>query len=363
MHVCYLLGSTANPLYGGKHALAGRFHTYGQHAFILDFVTALSRRGDDVHVMVHGLDTLPIARALAAVGSVTVSERPPRRADLVVVDEAPDEMLVPFDQRIPAVKIVHNAYTQASRYVVERCSRFICMTENALERQSVHSRPGQCVLVHQGVDLKRFSPRPRTAPVDRPKVLMHCRMDSGRETTLLQVLDHLDRTGLLVHVVGDGPGFWDVEDRFGNEIILMNHVPNRSVPNLLREMDVVISLGRGAMEAMATGLPVLCAGHGYAGAVTAENIESLLHYNLTGYRAGRDPGRVMDDVSSALAANPQEVRATAERYLSIDSFAERVISSSQPEVPPPAVVPATTGASLRRAGGTRIGTAAGAQPW
>lgn len=325
MHISYLLGSSTNPLYEGKHALAGRFHTYGQHSFILDLVAALSRAGHHVHVLVRGLGSLPVAQALAGLRSVTVSERPPRSTDVVLVDEAPDDMLAVFDRRIPALKIVHNAYQRASRYVVERCARFVCMTENAVTQQAPHLEPGQPALVHQGVDLQRFSPRAKP-PTDRPRVLMHCRMDSGRQATQMRVLEALDRRGLLVYAVGDGPGFWDVEGRFGDEIILMNHVPNRSVPQLLRQVDVVISLGRGAMEAMATGLPVLCAGYGYAGAVTSANIASLLQYNLTGYGCDRDPGLVMDDVRCALDVEPQRPRALAEKHLSVDAFADRVVS-------------------------------------
>jgi glycosyltransferase involved in cell wall biosynthesis len=125
-------------------------------------------------------------------------------------------------------------------------------------------------------------------------------------------------------VVGDGPGFWDTSDRFGSEIILINHVPCHSIPNLLGEMDVAISLGRGAMEAMATGVPTICAGYGYAGLITEANMDSLMRYNLTGFHSDGDPTDVMADVHDALKTDRRCVRRIAENYLSASDFVDRV---------------------------------------
>lgn len=125
-------------------------------------------------------------------------------------------------------------------------------------------------------------------------------------------------------MAGDGPGFWDVSDRFGSEIVLINHLPCQSIPHLLGEMDVAISLGRGAMEAMATGIPTLCAGHHYAGPVTADNIGPLMRYNLTGAHSDRDPALVMADIREALDSDRRDVRALAEERLSADAFMEGV---------------------------------------
>jgi glycosyltransferase involved in cell wall biosynthesis len=111
----------------------------------------------------------------------------------------------------------------------------------------------------------------------------------------------------------------------------MNHVPNRSVPRLLRDTDVVISLGRGAMEAMASGLPVLCAGYGYAGPITAANLPDLFERNLTAYGHHRDPGLVMADVRAALATPPGRMRALAERYFSVDASVDRLTSLARLE--------------------------------
>ncbi|MEK8144838.1 hypothetical protein NKH18_34705 [Streptomyces sp. M10(2022)] len=166
----------------------------------------------------------------------------------------PDEMLMPFDEHIPAFRIVHHAGRRSSDYLVSRCERFLCMTENALSLQRRYlPRPGSPRPPGRRPGALPRSPRQeRRAAAAGPDLLS---AGLGREALLGRIIENIDREEFLVYVAGDGPGFWDVSDRFGSEIILINHVPCQSIPNLLGEMDVVISLGRGAMEAMATGIP------------------------------------------------------------------------------------------------------------
>ncbi|MET7685081.1 hypothetical protein [Streptomyces sp. NPDC005423] len=326
MHITYLIAADGNPLYDGKHREGGRYHTYGQHTFVLDLVRALCRGGHEVRLVVDDVDCFPLTSALRELSSASVTQDTGSRTDtdLLLVDEAADEMLARFPEEIPAFRIVHHAGRRSSPGVVGRCARFLCMTENSLSLQGAYLPPDRPVLIHQGVDLYRFPPVPARPVGDRPRVLVHGRMDSGREAVLGQVMEHLDRKALLVYALGDGPGFWAASDRFGAEMILINHVPCHSMPNLLSDMDVVISLGRGAMEAMATGIPTLCAGYGYAGLITEDTIGVLMRHNLTGAHCRRDPARVMEDVHDALDTDRHEVRALAERWLSADAFVERV---------------------------------------
>ncbi|GAA1650414.1 glycosyltransferase family 4 protein [Actinoplanes couchii] len=327
MRIAYLLDGSDNSLYDGKHAMDGRFHTYGQQTYILDLITAFSRRGHSVQVTARGADRLPVLTTLQRLPGVTVGAGPAGGVDLLLVDEAPDEMVAAFGPAIPALKIIHDPKTVVSAYLTDRCSHFVCMTENAVRTQRKRVPSSKCVLVPQGVDLTRFQPADRFGGVpDRPRVLMYCRLDSGRERVLTALIENLDRLATDVRVVGDGPGFWELERRFGDEILLMNHVPNRSVPRLLRDADVVVSLGRGVMEAMASGLPVLCAGYGYAGPVTETNLPELMERNLTGYGHNRDPGLVMADVKQALATPPGVMRALAEQHFCVDTSVDRLIA-------------------------------------
>ncbi|MDT4991924.1 MAG: hypothetical protein QOH97_1816 [Actinoplanes sp.] len=326
MHITYLLDGSANSLYDGKHGMNGRFHTYGQQTYILDLITGLARRGHAVRVVARGAEKLPVLATLERLANVSVATDWGGGTDLLLVDEAPDDLVAAFDPELPALKIVHDALSVASPYLVERCLRFVCMTENAVRNQEQRLPPGKTVLLRQGIDLQRFHPFAERSTPARPRVLMCCRLDSGREDVLTALVANLDRRALAIRVVGDGPGFWELERRFGDEILLMNHVPNRSMPHLLRETDVVISLGRGAMEAMATGLPVLCAGYGYAGPITPANLPALLERNLTAFGYHRDPALVMADVRAALATPPAVMRTLAERYFSVDAAVEQLTS-------------------------------------
>jgi glycosyltransferase involved in cell wall biosynthesis len=324
MHVTYLLGAKGNLIYEGKHEMAGRHQTYGQHSFILDVVGAMTRAGHTMTLATDDLDGFPLTRAVGRMTHVTSADGCATATDLIVVDEASDAMLEAFPPHIPAVKLVHHAGRHSSDYMAGRCRWFVCMTENAMARQAAAVPADRLVLIRQGVDLARFSPGARGERGGRPRVLLYCRLDSGREKVLTSVVENLDREALLVYVVGDGPGFWELSDRFGDELILINHVPCLSVPNLLAEMDVAVSLGRGAMEAMAAGIPTICAGYGYAGVVGEENIGPLLSYNLTGAYCERDPRRVMEDVRAALGTDRREVRRLAEEHLSVDVFVDRL---------------------------------------
>lgn len=325
MHITYLLASS-NAIYDGKYSQRGRYQTYGQQSFVLDLIRTMSRAGHTVRLIVDTPTSFALTSTLRGLDSVTVTEEidPSGKTDLILVDEVPDEMLMRFDEHIPAFRIVHHAGRSSSDYLVSRCARFLCMTENALSLQRRYLPPDRAVLVHQGVDLERFPAVLAKSGARRPRVLLYCRLDSGREALLGRIIENIDREELLVYVAGDGPGFWDMSDRFGSEIILINHVPCQSIPNLLGEMDVVISLGRGAMEAMATGIPTLCAGNHYAGPITADNIAALMRYNLTGADSDRHPSLVMTDIREALDRDRREVRALAEERLSADAFMEGV---------------------------------------
>jgi glycosyltransferase involved in cell wall biosynthesis len=326
VHITYLLGVKGNSLYDGKHAQGGRYHTYGQHSFILDLLRVLGRQGHEVRLVVDDLCGFALAPILREADSVSVSETvdPADKTDLILVDEASEQMLRRFPDEIPAFRIVHHPGRRSSEYLAARCARFICMTERGVGWQDAYLPPGKAVLARQGVDLDRFPEIPREGGVERPRVLVYCRMDSEREALVPRVIEGLDRRALLVYVVGDGPGFWEISDRFGSEIILINHVPCHSIPNLLGEMDVAVSVGRGAMEAMASGVPAICAGYSYAGLVTEANVDSLMVYNLTGKHSDGDPADVMADVRDALRTDRHSVRKLAENCFSADHFASRV---------------------------------------
>lgn len=137
MHITYLLATGSNALYDGKYSQRGRYHTYGQQSFVLDLIRTMSRAGHTVRLIVDAPSSFALTSTFRSMDSVTVAEEtdPSGKTDLILVDEVPDEMLRDFDEHIPAFRIVHHAGRHSSDYLVSRCTRFLCMTENALSLQ------------------------------------------------------------------------------------------------------------------------------------------------------------------------------------------------------------------------------------
>ena len=79
------------------------------------------------------------------------------------------------------------------------------------------------------------------------------------------------------------------------------------------------------MESLVSGLPTLCAGYGYGGPVTPENLGELLRANLTG--RGLPPS--VDSCPSDLANLVKEgrrKRSDMRDYLSVDRFVSQLLA-------------------------------------
>jgi glycosyltransferase involved in cell wall biosynthesis len=208
----------------------------------------------------------------------------------------------------------------------QRCTTFLCMTETAFRYQSRSIPIEQLVLIRQGVDLERFLPKPRSSgPSPDPRVLVYSRMDHEKETTKLSVIEQLVQTGFEVTVLGAGEAFWRISDEFGAQVTLINHIPCHSIHRFLTDFDVIVSSGRGAMEALASGIPTLCAGFDYAGLITSDNIQTLLETNLTGYGFGIPVAAITDDVARAMLVSPTVCRRLAEEHLAVDRYLDQVL--------------------------------------
>lgn len=328
MRVVYLLSSSGNPLYGGQYDLNSRYQTYGQHSFIYDLVRAASRRGILVDLLINGRDSFPLTVPLASSCDVHDLETPPSLtdADFALVDELPEHLLSVLPDHVRAFCIVHNAGADYSSAMKQRCTKFLCMTETAFRYQSRTIPIEKLVLIRQGVDLERFMPMPRSlGPSRDPRVLVYSRMDQEKETTKRSVIEQLVRTSAQVTVLGAGEAFWRISDDFGDQVTLINHIPCHSIHRFLTDFDVIVSSGRGAMEALASGIPTLCAGFQYAGLITPENIQTLLETNLTGYGFGIPVSAIADDVARAMRVGPTVCRRLAEEHLAVDRYLDQLL--------------------------------------
>jgi glycosyltransferase involved in cell wall biosynthesis len=344
--ILYLVSTQGNPsqaLYSERLHLHGRMPTYGQHSFIYDLIHTLVRLGWNVDLVVDGVAQFPLSRPLNAVCRVMdVSAFPPVGSpeyEAALIDEVPDAMVDLIPDNVTAFRIVHHAGSTHTPTMVDRCSRFVCMTENALKRQASLLGADRVALIHQGVDTRRFTPRSwpegvRTEVAIRglqPKVLLYSRLEAGREDALFTAAHALLPIS-RVTVLGDGPAFWRFSDELGASLVLINFIPTHGIHNFVAEFDLVVSTGRGAMEGLACGIPVILAGQGYGGVVTRESMVDLLPFNLTGLGADRHIGSLISDVHSALAMPSRDCRQLAEEFCSMETFVQGLVGMFETRV-------------------------------
>jgi glycosyltransferase involved in cell wall biosynthesis len=310
--------------------LQERYQTYGQHSFIYDFVAAASWRRIDVSLLVDGLDAFPLAKPLAVYCDVTEFMRnsSPIDADLILLDQVSGPILAELPADVPAFCLVHNAGAVYPSSLHARCDKLVCMTERSFALQQRNVDTEKLVLIHQGVDTHRFNPHPVEAGGgSEPRVLLYTRMEAAKRNVVISVVDKLLSTDIRLTVVGDGEVFWEISDTYGETLTLINHIPCHSIHNFLPRFEAVISSGRGAMEALACGLPTLCAGFEYGGLITPKNIRAHMRTNLTGFAMGRDVSAVGDEVRAATAFDRLLCREMAEQYCSVDLFLDRLLET------------------------------------
>lgn len=204
-----------------------------------------------------------------------------------------------------------------------------------LDPQRVH-------VVANGVDLQRFRPgasvtearRALGLPAQGPVIALVGRLSGPRvpvarflvSEVLPRIRGPLPSVRLLIvggmKMPEDFPGFIAEANRHvGGAIRLLGH--QNDVAPALAAADVVVGAGRSAIEALATGRPVVAFGEtDYIGVVSEETAEETLRTNFgdTGPRRPADPAHVAGDVTALLQdAGRRQVlaewgRAFAERH-------------------------------------------------
>lgn len=161
------------------------------------------------------------------------------------------------------------------------------------------SKPIQ--VIHNGIDLERFTPKTIAGPY--PNFVLS--LSHSEELNL-----YLNNYFSSRHV------HFDALNKYKN--------PRWKVEEIINLADMVISCGRGAMEALACGRPVIVMDHRkymppYAeGIITTDNIESLLFCNFSGRHNMHNPydQRIIEDALDHL----DPYTSDRMRYLALKYF-------------------------------------------
>lgn len=206
------------------------------------------------------------------------------------------------------------------------------MAVSDMVRRHLESRgvPGSLIRVLENpVDLRRFAPRRPLSPRPRRALVLSAVMDPS---TLDVIREACGRLEIELDIVGlDGTRTWDVEGR-------------------IAEADVVFSLGRGAIESMASGRAVFVYDRfGADGWVTPDTVDDIASHTFSGKRFRRrltsaelvaeleryDPG--MGPANRRIAEERYDIRGHVDRLLAlytdaIDVFEPRRLSLPAQEV-------------------------------
>ncbi len=164
-----------------------------------------------------------------------------------------------------------------TRRVVASADRFVCFSRRAADHAAVLGCPAnRCVVVHPGVDVDSFRPRPG-GRADSPSVLFvgMLRSDRGADKGVAETVAACRRLagevdGLRLVMVGEGP----LRDGLAAQaaalpfLCVTGYRPRREVAALMRDARVLVLASRPTakweeqfgyvlVEAMASGLPVV----------------------------------------------------------------------------------------------------------
>ncbi len=329
MRMRYYISTKENLLYGSKFYYQGRFQSYGQHSFIYDFLINAYKQNIKVDLIVDEIKNFPIYKIIQPYCTLVEWRKAGslETADIAIVDVICERMTRCLPVETPKICIVHNAGTLFNRALIEMCNCFICMTETAWNFQVKTIPSEKLVLIHQGVDLKRFRRRNELFDLKQNRnlnILIYTRMNQDKRNTIFSVLNELKTADYYVTVLGSGPLFWEFCDLFGDRFVIINYIPYHSIPIFLQQFDLIISSGRGVMESCASGKPTICAGLGYGGLITRGNVKHLLKRNLTGYGENFSAAKFKDDIKEALSIRPMMWREIAESYFDVNLFIKKI---------------------------------------
>jgi O-antigen biosynthesis protein len=211
----------------------------------------------------------------------------------------------------PMILVCHGIFPWQEQPFRSRLNifRYVAVSEEVkthlAENHSIDS--GQTLVIPNGIDLTRFYARKPIEPVPRRALIISNNMPDAQRTVIRRACERL---GIHLTLLGGiGISVWNVED-------------------YINEVDVVFSLGRGALEAMACARAVIIDGYsGADGLVTAENFHPLREKNFSGRARQLEYGEsdVVKEIEKYDPSIPHQLLEYVESEHNIQTVAQRYV--------------------------------------
>lgn len=329
MKIAYLITAKGNPLYEGKFHNGKKYLTFGQHSFIYDLVLAIVSNQINIEIYVDGVDVFPLTESLSSL-NILISEL--RRdskidADIIIFDTVSDDLLH-GNYNGYKVGIIHNYMIKHSELFYSVCDAIICMTPYAVQKQNTFYPSNKYCLIRQGVFCNRFNPQPQSSFYAINSVLFYSRMDKYKGYAYYEIIQKFIDLGIHVSILGSGELFDYFKTFFSNKIKCFDHIPCQDIPQILNDVDLIVSNGRGVMEGLSANKPTIATGIRYCGLITADNIIEHRDRNFTGaYILDKDIDLEYDMslVSACYKCNPLYFSNLAKQYLCVETFLHQLI--------------------------------------
>lgn len=288
----------------GNNALA---NPGGSETYTYSLVEALLRKGHEVECITPRVGI--VARQLIQLG-VPVHTAPIFGAfDLLLLSHR-TSIAMAWHVKGYRVQTCHGVHVPLEQ-PVNGMNCYVAISEEVQDH--LQKKGYTSVLIRNGVDCKRFSPKGKPNPILR-RVLS---------------LSHSDEVNRLLQMICPEVGI---------EIKVLNkmHNPIWKIEDLINEADLVISLGRGCYEAMACGRNVLVYDkRDYTqhpamgdGLVTIDNITDFLKCNCSGRYSKKQFMRTtfFNEFSKYDAKHGEKLREFALEHLNIDKQVDKYLS-------------------------------------
>ena len=302
----------------------------GAELFVRDVALGLNRRGHSVIIYAPIIGDMVDELRHQSIACVTSLQDLATAPDIIVGNTQIETALCLAQfPGVPAISICHDRVAEHGRPPrFTRVGAYVAVDANCAERLTLeHGIPeAQVSIIQNGVDLRRFRPRPPLP--ERPRVAAVFSNYATQGAATETVRRACAAEGIVLEVVGMAAG-----------------TQAKAPEEILHRYDLVFAKARCATEAMAVGCAVVALDEsmGMAGLVTSANVADWRLWNFGRRLLARhsiDEGRVRGAIRSYSSADAALVSAHIRSHASLESTVEaleelafRVMEASADAVP------------------------------